>query len=232
MSGTYEQLKHSFFNQKILGERNKNSLRSFYRNQVKDLSFELRKQKQEKLSELLKKLPLWKSARFIAGYQALKDEPDLSSFYKLFEDKICFPLIQGDKLEFYTNRKKEWKKNKFQILEPVAHEKNHVSLKDISVFLVPGRVFDRSGGRLGRGMAFYDKTLKVLKKENPSNVLLKGKRKELVFIGVAFSEQVHGSSLPLTTQDVLMDILVTDSFVLMPLHSKRTAPKAKKRGLL
>jgi len=204
---------------------NKKSLRSVYNKKVKDISAFSKKTKQKNLIHILKKLPFWEAAVSIAVYKALKDELCLSDFYKLWKDKICFPVIQNEKLCFYKNTKSQWKKNQFQILEPVLESQNYVPLKDISVFLIPGRAFDRQGGRLGRGYGYYDKTLKGLKRK-VKNV---SKIKSPILVGVSFAEQIYEDFLPLQLHDVCMDIVVTDRFAFIPLSKKRIFSKFNKK---
>ena len=180
---------------------------------MKGLSSSLKTQKQEQIINLLKKLPFWKKAVYIAVYQSLKDEPCLSSFYNLWKDKLCFPVIKDSIMEFYKFED-QWKKNNFLICEPVTKPENKVQLNKISVFLIPGRVFDKRGGRLGRGQGYYDKTLSSInKKKLLTRITNPHYEKKPLFIGVAFTEQIHNEKLPLLDHDVLMDILITDHFV-------------------
>ena len=143
----------------------------------------------------------------------------MSSFCSVWKNKICFPVIEGNQLAFYTNKENLWRKNSFNIKEPVSKEKNRVALKDISVFFLPGLAFDRNGGRLGRGQAYYDKTLSSIQQspiDSPWNW-----NKQALFIGVAFTEQIHSKALPLSRYDILMSCIVTDQFVLWPLNSRK-----------
>ena len=207
-----KKLKRDRYKNLDFQQADKKSLRLFYRQRLAGLPSSLKKQKEKQIAILLNQLPFWKEEGFIAVYRALKDEPCCSSFYSLWKDKICFPVVQGERLEFYKS-KAQWKQNSFKVLEPVAEPKNKVFLKDISVFLVPGRAFDRNGGRLGRGRAYYDKTLSQTNRKDRSFK----RRGQALFVGLAFSDQIHNEPLPLSSHDVLLDLLVTDRFVLMPL---------------
>ena len=198
----------------------KKSLRFFYSQNLKKISDLKKRQKDREINQLILKLPFLKQAKFIAVYKAFKQEPDLSSFCSVWEKKICFPVVKKDKIDFYTNRENLWRKNKFNILEPISKEKNHVKLRDISVFFMPGLAFDRLGGRLGRGYAYYDKTLSFVKGSSLDKTQ-KNWNKQTLFIGVAFTEQIHQTALPLSSHDILMDCLITDQFALWPLNSKK-----------
>ncbi len=76
-----------------------------------------------------------------------------------------------------------------------------------SIFLVPAIAFDEDCFRLGRGAGYYDRFLRSLRKE--STLTEKIKRKEIIFIGVAFSWQIV-RRLPRTDHDEPVDAVLTD----------------------
>ena len=222
-----------FFQEKLINlqKNSKKSIRIFYKKRIDSLSSSLKTKKQEQIVNLLTKMPFWEKASYIAVYRALKDEPCLSAFYQLWEHKICFPVIRNSVLEFYQN-KGQWQKNsKLSVLEPISKVRNKVPLDKISIFLIPGRAFDRSGGRLGRGKGYYDKTLALIgkkqrfnkNKKSSAKILKTDKANRALFIGLAFSEQLHNEQLALLEHDVLVDFLVTDRFVLKPLKQRGKA---------
>ncbi len=69
----------------------------------------------------------------------------------------------------------------------------------IDLVVVPGVAFDRSGGRLGYGGGYYDRTLLLIRAANP------GAR----FVGLAFTLQVV-AALPREEHDIPLDGLVTE----------------------
>ena len=218
---------HLFFEKNPLTiQKNKTFFRNSFKKKAEGISLSTRKQKQNQILKQLYKLPFWPEADFIAGYKALKSEPSLESFYKLWKSKMCYPVVQKDKLEFYKQSSR-WSKSSLSILEPVVKKQNQIPLDKISVFLIPGLAFDRRGGRLGRGKGCYDKTLASLHKDsypfckrNKKSFKRSSKslgRLKALFIGVAFAEQVYNEKLPLMEHDILFDVLVTDQFVLTPL---------------
>ena len=220
MKGSQLKLKNQHQADFVFAKKSKKSLRLLYEYKLSELSASHKKQKIEKINELLLNLPFWKQAGYISVYKSFKQEPCLSSFCSVWKNKICFPVIAGDQLDFYTNKENLWCKNKFNIWEPEPKEKNKVSKRDISVFLTPGLAFDRRGGRLGRGYAYYDKTLSSIKQGPNRNKDLSWNKKKL-FIGAAFVEQINKTALPLSRYDVLMDCVVTDQFVLWPLKLQK-----------
>ncbi|WP_170478706.1 5-formyltetrahydrofolate cyclo-ligase [Ruegeria arenilitoris] len=73
---------------------------------------------------------------------------------------------------------------------------------DPEILIVPLVAFDASGGRLGYGGGFYDRTLARLRANNPT-----------LAIGFAFDGQEVGE-LPLEPTDQLLDMVVTESRVI------------------
>ena len=246
------------------GQGEKARLRAFYKKKLTRLPPSIKRQKEKQIEDLLLKLPFWSHISHIAGFLALKEEPLLSSFYKLYENKLCFPYMSKGRLEFYQlkgsknlaedrdklqtkaqarpwPRSKEpnkskaqakpettskdqtehWPKtgistdNRFSIPEPYPLAENKVPSDEISVFLIPALAFDRQGGRLGRGLGFYDKSLAKLlpSKTNRGH-------KNACFIGLAFSLQIQTERLSLEAHDIPMDLLVSEDFILMPLNKR------------
>ena len=200
-------------------DKNSIPLRDFYKRKLEKLSEKDKKEKSRKINHFLSKLPFLKESpnnSYIVFYKALKQEPCLFETYSQFKNKACFPVIEGEKLEFYTNPDSQWKKGPFQIEEPLKIKKNKVSLENISLFFIPGSCFDHQGFRFGKGFGFYDKTLSKINKTDLKNSFdLKS-----LFIGIAFSEQIQKTLLPTQAHDIRMDFLVTDQFVLCPLKKQ------------
>jgi len=99
------------------------------------------------------------------------------------------------------------------IPEPLPHQvqKMVCSPADIDVVLVPGSVFDPSGGRMGYGGGFYDR---FLSKEAP----------RATRIGLAYELQLV-ERVPLEEHDQCMDFLVTENH-LYDCRRKRYAPNS------
>ncbi len=73
---------------------------------------------------------------------------------------------------------------------------------DPEILIVPLVAFDRSGGRLGYGGGFYDRTLEGLRKKRAT-----------LAIGFAFAGQ-EADTLPLEPTDQPLDMIVTEQGVL------------------
>jgi 5-formyltetrahydrofolate cyclo-ligase len=97
-----------------------------------------------------------------------------------------------------TDPKKELVPGYCNILEPKKDiwVSQKVAAKDIDIILLPGSVFDITGGRFGYGGGFYDRFLS----SNP----------KAVRIGLAFELQVV-DKVPLQDHDELLDYVITEN---------------------
>ena len=183
----------------------KNRLRKDYRDKISEFTKDKNRVRQssQQLLKNLSSLSFWKLHPLTAGYQALKGEPCLDSLYKKQPNFFAFPVLNGEgEMEFYLPKEpSSWKEGAFSIPEPDPASSRKVLPEEIEIFLVPGRAFDRSGGRLGRGLACYDRYLAQTK---------------ACKVGVAWGLQIHRENLPAETHDISMDFIVTDQFVLRP----------------
>ena len=72
------------------------------------------------------------------------------------------------------------------------------------IVIVPLVAFDRSGGRLGYGGGFYDRTLEGLRARGP-----------VMAIGYAYAAQ-QANDLPLERTDQPLDLIVTETEIIKP----------------
>ena len=186
----------------------KASLRSLYKKKVQTyLSLSkiknqencLNKEKSSKVVDNLRCLSLPK-VKMIGGYKSLAEEPCLDSFYQ--NRLVSFPVLESESMTFYQPLSMQsLRNNAFSVLEPDPKESQKIALKDLEILLIPACVFDRDGGRIGRGKAYYDRFLA---------------KSSALKIGVAWSCQLHASPLPLESHDIPVDIIVTDEFICFP----------------
>lgn len=142
---------------------------------------------------------------FWGSFQAQDSEPQIHSVkntlglpeFKVSDCHWMFPkLTRQGALVFY--RSNRFVPNEFQIMEPNGGIE--ISLDEMQGVIVPGLGFDICGTRLGRGKAFYDKTLNEFKG---------------IKIGVCFVNQFIGKGpsssgyLPRDTWDIPVDYVVT-----------------------
>lgn len=134
---------------------------------------------------------LTQNQNYVASFKALSLEPNLET---LHAKNFVYPKVVGESLKFYLSE--EFARGSWGVMEPQGTQE--VNLPQISVVLVPGSVFDSSGGRLGQGAGFYDKTLKNYKG---------------IKVGVGYSVQIE-ESIPLEDHDVEMNYIVTEKGVI------------------
>ncbi len=87
------------------------------------------------------------------------------------------------------------------ILEPPENSRKVVPAEEIDLAVVPGLAFDRQFNRLGYGAGYYDRFLPKLKKN-------------AVKAGICYSIQLI-DQIPVEAFDIAMDIIVTDTEVLV-----------------
>lgn len=101
---------------------------------------------------------------------------------------------------FHLESMDELATGRFGILEPSPElrqlPRKHVDVSELDAVIVPGVAFDRNGGRLGHGRAYYDR-------------LLKNVRSDCALIGLAWECQIV-PEIPMSEHDVFMDFVVTE----------------------
>lgn len=107
----------------------------------------------------------------------------------------AYPKTNDEGMEFFTcTQGAVFETSSLGVEEPVATTTNKINKNDILGILVPGLAFSKTGARLGRGKAFYDKYLTDFKG---------------IKVGLAFQMQMT-DEVPLEAHDVTMDYIVTD----------------------
>lgn len=150
----------------------------------------------KKLQELLPKPPL-----VLAAFFPLKSEPDLRPFLRESLDKgIELYLPTAGERSFLFRRVRslqELSTGPWNIPEP-PEECQPLDLQRLQYALIPGRAFDRSGWRIGRGGAGYDLWIRQQRKKNP----------ETIFFGIAFECQIL-QTVPHVEHDERLDGIIT-----------------------
>ena len=181
----------------------KQKLRLEIKNKLLTISSHTKKLKNESLSDnLLKLIASLKSPSdedsfffqktLIGGFApVIEEEPEWFLGFDRFRQ--AYPRVLDKNLEF-----RECKIEQLVPLVEFARKINGPDLQTIQVqpniLIVPGRAFDMSGNRLGRGGGFYDRYLKNFNH---------------LAIGVCFSEQVV-ELIQADSWDQKVDALVTD----------------------
>ena len=111
---------------------------------------------------------------------------------------LYLPCFDGEKLVFRRAEDLEnMKPGRLKTLEP-SQDAAELDPAEASHVLVPGRAFDRSGNRLGRGNGGYDHWIADQRKVN----------QETVFWGVCYECQVV-NAVPVEAHDEAVDEVIT-----------------------
>jgi len=118
--------------------------------------------------------------------------------------QIVVPYCVDDVLElFLLESMEELAVGTLGILEPKTELRNRAERKidvwGLDLIMVPGVAFDRRGGRIGHGKAYYDKLLAYARQDTP-------------LVALAFECQLF-SQVPTEPHDVFMDKVITEKAV-------------------
>ena len=137
----------------------------------------------------------------VCVYSALPTEVDLTQLIeKLFKKNapLYFPRFESGKNVFRrASSLDELKVGSFGIMEPPITAEE-LLLDAPLIAIVPGRAFDASGGRLGRGNGGYDHWIRDVRSKNP----------ESKFLGVCFECQIV-QEVPMEAHDERVDQVFT-----------------------
>jgi 5-formyltetrahydrofolate cyclo-ligase len=97
-----------------------------------------------------------------------------------------------------TDLEKDLAPGEHAVLEPRLELRDRFYRSDLQLIVCPGVAFDLMGGRLGRGMAYYDNFLRELNGKVP-------------IIGLAFDFQIVPAQLPFSYSDVAMNQIITEN---------------------
>jgi 5-formyltetrahydrofolate cyclo-ligase len=170
----------------------KQDIRSKIFLKLKTQKEEEREQKSAIITQKLLKIRIFKKAKVLMCYIALKGEVDTQGVIKQARKSgkiVTVPVCKKDGaaiLPCILDDKAKLRKGPYGVVEPAV--KTQVPLKDIDLVIVPGVAFDRKGNRLGRGKGFYDRFLKKINGRTET-------------IGLAFRYQIL-PALPASSRDV------------------------------
>ena len=159
-----------------------------------------REERQKKIDIALSTMELPVSVH-VAVYAAINNEVSVDALVnRLVSAQIAplYPRIDGQRMSFVPAHPQALRSGFKNILEAPSDIAPY-SLKDITVFIVPGLGFTPEGHRLGYGGGFYDRTLQ--------EAISMGSK--ALRVGLAFEVQIV-SSLPSEPHDVAMTHLLTE----------------------
>lgn len=124
----------------------------------KRLSKEEWERKSQLIQQKVRSHPLYKEAKELYCYMDVRGEVGTGQLIqKALEDgkKVAIPKVEGEEMEFYyIHSLSDVRKGAYGILEPDTKE---MVSKEPALLLMPGAVFDPSGGRIGYGGGYYDR---------------------------------------------------------------------------
>lgn len=122
--------------------------------------------------------------------------------------RTAIPCCIGDELSlFWIENRGDLAPRTLGILEPTtdvrAMNERRADVTSLELILVPGVVFDQSGGRIGHGKGYYDRLLRNVPAETP-------------IVALAFHCQLVTPDVPMLDDDVFVDVIVTETEVCRP----------------
>jgi len=145
--------------------RSKKALRREIKALKKEISPRERHIRSEMIMKKVENHPAFASARTVFIFWSMDDEVDTRDLIKKWADRKRFilPAVNGNELHLkeFTGIQKLVSGATYEIPEPEG--KPFIDYDDIDLAIIPGVAFDRDNNRLGRGKAYYDKTLHRLK---------------------------------------------------------------------
>lgn len=172
----------------------KNELRRLIRTRKSHFAIEELRQKSALIFTQIEKKSYFLDAQTIFAYWSMDGEVNTHDFILKWAKKKQFilPVVRGNELElrFFDGIQSLKQGSSFGIMEPTGKIVN--DLTGIDLIIVPGIAFDKAGNRLGRGKAYYDKTL------SNCNALK---------LGVCFDFQLI-ENIPIEPHDIIMNEVI------------------------
>ncbi len=150
-------------------------------------------------------LPAYAKARTVMYYLDVRTEVRTRHYLPtaLAGDKrIVVPYCVDGELElFHLTSMDELDVGMYKILEPKPELRERadkrVEVAELDLIMVPGVAFDRTGGRMGHGMGYYDKLLEHARADAP-------------LVALAFECQLF-PEIPVAEHDIFMDQILTEA---------------------
>jgi 5-formyltetrahydrofolate cyclo-ligase len=147
----------------------------------------------------------YRSAKVVSCFAGALDEVETFPLLRriVADGKtLVVPYVRPDNtlgMSAVADPQKDLEEGKFHILEPKA-ELRAAEAPEPDLVVVPGLCFDTRGGRIGKGLGFYDKYLAGSK---------------ALRVAICFDVQITQKNLTLDPHDQLMDAVVSEKRFLM-----------------
>ncbi|MCR8922179.1 5-formyltetrahydrofolate cyclo-ligase [Dasania sp. GY-MA-18] len=190
-------------------EQQKRQLRQHLRSLRNDLSSQQQQLASQQLAELISHSPYYRTAQHIALYLANDGEIDPQYILEnaVAAGKHCYlpVLCPNNSLRFSRYRPGDkLTLNRYAIPEP-SHP-DYIPVAALDLVLMPLVGFDRSGGRLGMGGGFYDRTFAWLQQSSSTE--------HPKLLGLAHHCQ-EVATLELASWDIPLSAVATDKELLI-----------------
>jgi 5-formyltetrahydrofolate cyclo-ligase len=156
------------------------------------------------LCQRLLQLPLYRKARTILFYMAIRAEVDLTPAIEhawQAEKCVCLPRVQQAARRIDAIPVTDWSQlqpGAYGILEPEP-SLSAIPLEQLDLVLTPGVAFDRRGYRLGYGGGYYDR--------------LFAQQSDLQRMGIAYPQQIVPTVYPEPHDQPLQYLLTATHFL-------------------
>ncbi|MEM8957843.1 MAG: 5-formyltetrahydrofolate cyclo-ligase [Pseudomonadota bacterium] len=154
-------------------------------------------------ARLLDLLGAWRGAH-LSGYMAIRSElsPRAVMVEWAGDSPVCLPVVTGRAVPLLFHR---WSPDHAMEIGTYGAEVPADGVECTpSILIVPLLAFDRTGGRLGYGGGYYDRTLAMLRGAAPT-----------LAVGLAYAAQEADAPLPREATDAPLDAIVTESETLL-----------------
>ena len=185
-------------------QKNPSKLRKIILQQRKRISLDVLSLKFNKILKLLYNFPVYKQSQNILAYYGKISTGEFDTtplLQKIIHSKNLYlprSFPKQKELEIYkiTNLNNQMQLGLYEIMEPIPAKCVLSQKANIDLVIVPGTVFDKSGGRYGFGAGYYDKFLADFS----------GKK-----IAFAIEMTIMNFSLKLHPFDIKMDYVISES---------------------
>lgn len=192
----------------------KKALRAKINEILKSMDEDERQERSQRAAGIFISKDAYRDAGIVLAFLSMAKEVDTGSLVDDAHKKgklVGVPKIDGKEMVFIelTEDWKSWPRDRWDIPEPPADSRlllpEEIALSN-TVSIIPGLAFDRNGGRLGRGKAYYDRWLARL---DAARELAVEAGKQVGYhkaIALGYSSQLV-DSVPMDSHDVFLDDL-------------------------
>lgn len=183
-------------------------LRIQLRQRRRELPAAARIEAADQLATRLLSLPFAPRSGPVAGYWAMDGEIALHRWQLTLPQDVvyCLPVLHEQVLRFAPWRPGQpLRQNRFGIPEPDLDAADSLAAEQMALVVTPLVGFDDTGGRLGMGGGWYDRSF-AFRHDHPAPPWL---------VGAAFAVQ-QVPAVPIAPWDVSVDAICTDASTIFP----------------